>query len=58
MSRSYNLLELVEMPGQGIGGTTGKLFPTIKLPMGVTCENCVLQLDNRYYVICHLQYIL
>jgi hypothetical protein len=30
------------MPGQGIGGTTGKFFPTIKLPMGVTCENCVL----------------
>jgi len=48
-----HLLELVEMPGQGdgvvdgtkfrIGGTTGKFFPTVKLPAGVTCENCVLQ---------------
>ena len=46
-------LELIEMPGQGdgtvdgtkfrIGGSTGKFFPTIKLPAGVTCDNCVLQ---------------
>jgi hypothetical protein len=48
-----HLLELVEMPSQGdgvvdgtkfrIGATTGKFFPTVKLPAGVTCENCVLQ---------------
>ena len=46
-------LELIEMPGQGdgrvdginfhIGSSTGLYFPSVRLPMGVTCENCVLQ---------------
>lgn len=47
-----HLLELVDQPGTGgqvdgtkfrIGGATGLYFPVIRLPTGVTCDNCVLQ---------------
>ncbi|XP_032798241.2 uncharacterized protein LOC116934938 [Daphnia magna] len=47
-------LELVDLPGQGdgfvvegtkfqIGSSTGLYFPSVRLPAGVTCQNCVLQ---------------